>query len=185
MIYTETIENLHLFLEELNLIHPTIKFTMNHTSPQNGNPGECNCTPSESLPFLDTSCTIKNKKVIVDLYRKPTDRNQYLLTSSCDPAHVTQNIPFSLAYRIIRICSETVTRDQRLAELRELLLSRNYKPKLVDAAIEKAKEIPRKKALEKVLKNKNDEIRRPVFAVTFDPRLPALPAILKNGQTPT
>ena len=32
-IYTGTLENLHKFLEELNNIHPTIKFTMNHTTP--------------------------------------------------------------------------------------------------------------------------------------------------------
>ena len=65
---------------------------------------------------------------MTDLYRKPTDRNRYLLTSSCHPAHVTNNIPFSLALRIVRICSDKVSRDTRLEELNKLLLSRNYKP---------------------------------------------------------
>ena len=32
-IYTGTVENLHEFIEKLNDIHPTIKFTMNHTTP--------------------------------------------------------------------------------------------------------------------------------------------------------
>ena len=65
---------------------------------------------------------------MTDLYRKPTDRNRYLLTSSCHPAHVTNNIPFSLALRIVRICSDKVSRDTRLEELNKLLLSRKYKP---------------------------------------------------------
>ena len=44
-----------------------------------------------------------NNKIIVDLYRKSTDRNMYLRTSSCHPNSVTDNIPYSLALRIVRI----------------------------------------------------------------------------------
>ena len=131
------------------------------------------CCTGDSLPFLDTSCSIKDRKVIVDLYRKPTDRNQYLLPSSCHPAHVTNNIPFSLAYRIVRICSEPDTRDQRLDELRQLLLDRNYKINIINSAINRAKLIPRMKAIE-------EKARRPVFSVIYDPRLPALPSIVKK-----
>ena len=108
----------------------------------------------------------------MDLYRKPTDRNQYLLTSSCHPTHVTSNIPFSLALRIVRICSLPEDRDKRLAELKVMLLERDYKPKLIEAAIERAKEIPRTEALKKVVKQKQS--KRPVFVVTFDPRLPSI-----------
>ena len=61
------------------------------------------------------------------MYRKPTDRNQYLLPTSCHPNSVTKNIPYSLALRIIRICSESNTRDKRLAELKVMLLDREYK----------------------------------------------------------
>ena len=91
--------------------------------------------------FLDTSCSISNNKIILDLYRKPTERNQYLLPSSCHPAHVTNNIPFSLAYRIVRICSDQDTRDKRLEELSKLLLDRNYKKSIINAANNKAKSI--------------------------------------------
>ena len=121
---------------------------------------------------------MKDGKIIVDLYRKPTDRNQYLLPSSCHPAHVTKNIPFSLAYRIVRICSEADTCEKRLEELRQLLLDRKYKKSIINSAIKKAKAIPRKKALERV--NLEEKTKRPVFAVTYDPRLPALPSIVKK-----
>ena len=120
-----------------------------------------------------------NNRIVVDLYKKPTDRCQYLLTSSCHPPHITENIPYSLAYRIVRICSEEETRDKRLAELKNMLLSRDYKTKLIDNAIEKAKGTPRSKALERVEKTKT-ETRRPVLSVEYHPSLPALSSILKR-----
>jgi hypothetical protein len=136
MVYRGSVEKLHLFLTELNKLHPTIKFTMSHSFPNlSENQQTCNCDHSASVAFLDTSCQIINRRIIVDLYRKKTDRNQYLLTSSCHPAHVTENIPFSLALRIARICSFPEDRDKRMEELKSLLLARDYKNKLIDAAI--------------------------------------------------
>ena len=35
MIFTGSIEKLHLILDELNTVHPTIEFTMNHTFTNN------------------------------------------------------------------------------------------------------------------------------------------------------
>ena len=66
-----------------------------------------------------------------------------------------------------------------LSELKELLLSRNYKSSLVDAAIERARQIPRMEAIKKVVKNLNKP-NRPVLAITYDPRLPCIPQILKR-----
>ena len=177
LIWTGTLENLHKFIEDLNKIHPTIKFTMNHTKNENEN--NCNCPPCPSTPFLYTTASVKDNKVILDLYKKPTDRCQYLLTSSCHPAHVTDNIPFSLAYRIVRICTESGSREIRLSELKELLVSRNYRPSLVDTAIEKATKIPRNIAISKspVVQKQSS---RPVLAITYDPRLPCIPQILKK-----
>ena len=46
---------------------------------------------------------------------------------------------------------------------------------MIDAAIKKAKLVPRDKALKYVVRQTSS--RRPVFVVTFDPRLPSIPAI--------
>ena len=186
ILFRGSLDTLHAFLEDLNTIHPTIKFTMTHTVPylKENNFTACSCDLSSSLAFLDTSCQISGGQIIVDLYRKPTDRNQYLLTSSCHPAHVTTNIPFSLALRIVRICSLPADRDKRLAELKKMLLERDYKPGLIDAVIEKAKAIPRSEALKKV-ENKKDN-KRPVFVITYDPRLPSITNIVhKHWRTMT
>ena len=62
---------------------------MSHTTPPTIENPECDCKREETIQFLDTSCKIIEGKIITDLYRKETDRNQYLLPSSCHPAHVT------------------------------------------------------------------------------------------------
>ena len=91
---------------------------------------------------------------------------------------MTTNIPFSLALRIVRICSLPEARDKRLLELKQMLVDRGYKNNIINNAIEKAKCIPRSKALEKVTKKKQGS--RPVFAITFDPRLPSIPQIVNK-----
>ena len=133
------------------------------------------CSEFHSIPFLDTSCSLKENQIITDLYRKPTDRNQYLLTNSCHSPECLTNIPYSLALRITRICSETDTREMRYNELKQLLISRKYKIGLIDSAIDKARKIPRQQALKRVAKP--TQTKRPIFVVTFDPRLPNLSQI--------
>ena len=90
-------KQLHKIYEEINNIHPTLKFTIEHTSIEN-EPLEdkCDCQPKTSIPFLDTLLSIENGRIEVDLYKKPSDRNQYLLPSSCHPKSTTQAIPYSL-----------------------------------------------------------------------------------------
>ena len=130
-----------------------------------------------SIPFLDTSLKIENGKIDIDLYKKKTDRNQYLLPANCHPKTTTKSIPFSLSLRIIRICSKPENRDKRLTELKELLTARNYPESLIDRSIEKAKKIPRKVALMKVEEKKTTE-NRPIFITKYDPRMPVLQPIL-------
>ena len=115
---------------------------------------------------------------MTDLYRKETDRNQYLLPTSCHPAHVTSNIPYSLALRIVRICTFSEDREKRFSELKDLLLSREYKAAIIDSAIEKARKVPRSEALKRVSKQKS--ANRPVFVINYDPRLPSIPSIVKK-----
>ena len=178
-IYTGSIESLHKMFNELNTIHPTIKFTMSHTTPATEEPHElCPCERVESIPFLDTLCTIKAGKVVTGLYKKPTDTNQYLLTSSVHPAGTTENIPFSLAMRINRICTEEHEKTKQLDNLKDLLLARDYPVGVVTAAIVRAAAIPRDIALQH--KTKQHINTRPIFVVTYDPRLPNIPRVVNK-----
>ena len=51
-------------------------------------------------------------------------------------------------------------RDSRLKELKDMLLAKDYKPKLIDAAIEKALAVPWEEAIKRVVKNKNTDRKR-------------------------
>ena len=53
--------------------------------------------------------------------------------------------------------------------------------KSIDAAIEKARAIPRERALQKVAKKSNTD--RVVFVVTYDPRLPSIANIFKKHHS--
>ena len=75
----------------------------------------------------------------------------------------------------MRICTKKNQGDQRLSELKELLLARQYPEQLIDAAQNKARKIPRKIALRKVIKKITQN--RPIFCLKYDPRLPSIQAI--------
>ena len=76
----------------------------------------------------------------------------------------------------MRICTNPEKRDNRLSDLKELLLARKYPESLVDRSIEKARKIPRKIALLKVRK-KESEVR-PIFAIKYDPRMPPIQPLM-------
>ena len=161
----------------INLLHGLVgTWYMTHTTPEEENEiDQCDCTPKSAIPFLDTLCSVENGKIEIDLYKKPTDRNQYLLPSSNHPKGTVKSIPFSQALRIVRICTSPTKRDQKLEELKTSLLDRNYVLDTVERAIEKAKKVPRDRAIQKG-KNKEKE-KRPVFALNYDPRLPSIQQI--------
>ena len=72
----------------------------------------------------------------------------------------------------------------RMKELRDRLLARNYHKDLIEIALDKAKAITRKRALKKVPEKKKNQ--RPVLAVSYDPRLPALQSsIAKHWRSMT
>ena len=122
-LFVGTTKQLHNIFDEMNKIHPTLKFTLNHTTPEDeAEEDRCDCKPQNSIPFLDTSLTIIDGKIDTDLYKKDTDRNQYLLRESCHAAGVTASIPYSLSLRIVRISSRVDNRDLRLKELKNVLL---------------------------------------------------------------
>ena len=80
--------------------------------------------------------------------------------------------------RIVRICSKSDDIEKRFSELKEILLARNYSKKIIDAAIARARNIPRSEALKRVVKPANSG--RTVFVVTYDPRLPSITKIVNK-----
>jgi hypothetical protein len=88
-----------------------------------------------------------------DLYKKDGSVVQYLLPASCHPSHITKNIPYSLAFSLLRICSDRATFLKRIEEMRQDLLSRTYHPKILESAFKRILKVERSEALQKVEKN--------------------------------
>ena len=164
MIWTEGLDNLKIFIDYLNNIHSTIKFTSSHSST--------------NIPFLDVSVSLTNDgSISTDLYTKPTDKHQHLLYSSCHPLHTKKAIPFSLALRLRRICSTDATFHTRTAQLTTYLLKRGYNRNFVNKQIRRAADIPRQLTLQ------NKDINKPKripFITTFNPSLPHISHIIKK-----
>ena len=135
-IWESSEQELLAFIDHLNSQHDLIKFKCTYN------------ISTRSVPFLDMMVSIDNNNMIqTDLYKKDTAVVQYLLPSSCHPHHITANIPYSLAYRLLRICSMPEQFQQRLEELKNDLLSREYKPKIIEDAFKRIGKITREEAL--------------------------------------
>jgi hypothetical protein len=108
---------------------------------------------SNEHDFLDRVSHIKDNLIIADLYSNPTDKQQYLLTSNCQPQHCCKSIPFSLALRIKRICSDPETfyiRSKELSKGSEVWIKRN-KEEDIENAVSDADNKHRKELLEYIL----------------------------------
>ena len=81
------------FFETLNAFHPSIQFTYEYSKT--------------SVNFLNVTVNLgKGGRLWTDLYTKPTDTHQYLLTSSC---HVKKSRGNSQTIGIRNVCSNDVT----------------------------------------------------------------------------
>ena len=112
------------FTNQLNNLHPAIKFTIE--------------TNTDSIPFLDIRISKRGTKIETDIYRKPTDTLNYIDFQSCHPRHTRTNIPYNMAQRIMKIVSNPQQQEFRLKELEDILLKKNYPKKLISDATRKA-----------------------------------------------
>ena len=164
MIWTEGLDNLKIFIDYLNNIHSTIKFTSSHSST--------------NIPFLDVSVSLtEDGSLSTNLYTKPTDKHQHLLYSSCHPLHAKKAIPLSLALRLRRICSTDATLNTRAAQLTTYLLKRGYSRNFITKQIRRASDIPRRLTLQTKDVNK---LKRIPFITIFNPSLPHISNIVKK-----
>ena len=160
-----------IFINFVNTIHPDIKFTSEYNFQ------------TRSVVFMDLVIQVDEHGYIqTDIHTKPNSKNTYLLPQSNHPSHICSNIPYSLAYRVKRNCSKAELVEQRLDELKEKLVLRSYRPKMIDNAFEKIRSLDRTTALAKVVRvNENEGRVRAMFR--FDMRLPNLSGIFrKNWQ---
>lgn len=153
LIFKQSEEDLKKLHNLLNMLHPSIKFTVDKNRQQ--------------LSFLDTMVINDNGKIKTDIYYKPTDSKQYLLYISCHPKHTRNSIPYNLARRLKMIISEENTLLTRLEELHGFLLKQKYPPLLIQDAITKINALNRETLLHTTEKSKDENLIP--YVSTFNP----------------
>ena len=117
LIWIKSENELLTFFEKLNQQHPSIKFEMKHSK--------------DKIEFLNTLIyKDKNNNIQTNLYKKPTDRQNYIHSKS---AH-----PYSQVLRLKRICSTTGEYEKHTDNLKKQLLKKGYPETMVNEEIQKA-----------------------------------------------
>ena len=131
-----------------------------------------------SIPFLDIRVILNNGKLETDLYVKPTDKFQYLNFTSSHPYHQKASLPYGLALRIKRICSNQGDFKRHCEKLIIHLRKRGFKLGLIKEGIRKASQMKREDLLTPKEKSPTDE--RMIFSTTFNPMVPDLREKIHN-----
>ena len=176
MIWTGTDEEFYEFFDFLNNFHETIKFDQpQHSKDDN------------SCDFLDLHISIKDGNIETDLFRKETSKPTALLPSSAHPGHITSNIIYSMAFRLLRICSEEENFHKRLTELKtNFLIPRNYHAKVIESQFKRVKNLPgtyaekRGNALKKKEAKVNEKKDRIIAPVDYNPSLPKISEVFSK-----
>ena len=79
------------------------------------------------------------------------------MPSSCHSKQTTAAIPYSLALRIVRTCIDPLKREKQFIQLKTLLTERDYNEKIIDSAISRARNVPRKAALRKIKQKRKEK----------------------------
>ncbi len=163
-VYTGSDDKLTQFLMTLNTVHDSIMFDYEKSTT--------------SVTFLDTRIYIdENRKLQTTLHTKITDTHNYLHFKSSHPKHLKENLPYSQALRLRRICSNNEELNKHIENLEHQFTTRGYKQHLIREQINKAISTPREDTL--IYKIKNKSSRMPLVT-TFNPTLPPLSQIIKR-----
>ena len=128
-------ESLRVFIDQVNLFHPTMKFTAEYSK--------------EEVNFSDLNVKLVDGELKTDLFVKLTDTHQFLDLTSSHPYHCKKEIPYSQALRLNIICSDNENFDKRCNDLEKLLMERGYNEKMIRKEILRAREHWRNDLLER------------------------------------
>ena len=164
-LWTHGQDELTKFIHHLNTQHRTIKFTMENSH--------------DRVNYLDTTVILKNNKLSVDLYTKPTDTHNYLHYTSCHPKHCTQSGPYSQYLRLKRNCTDHNDYTKHCTTMTQHYTRRGYPKTILESNLEKATNKTRDQLLEPgTAKNKKERNPRIPFILTFNPRNPDMKKIV-------
>ena len=142
LIWTHGEDSFKEFVNYLNSLHQTIKFTSESST--------------ERMNFLDTTVKLdKDRNLITTLYNKPTDTHLFLDYTSAHPSTVTSKGPYGQYLRLRRICSLDQDFEENADKLTEYYLKRGYSIKQFKNHHARVKKFTQRELLDTTNKPKN------------------------------
>ena len=142
LIWTGTTDQILKFKQQINEIHPSIKFDFNFSNKE--------------INFLDTAVfKVQSGKLETKLCRKESNRHAYLHRKSEHLESLKRSTPFSQALSLLRICSTNYEFQDSRDKLRNKLIERGYKQQEIKEGIERTNTLDRKKLLEEKAKKQS------------------------------
>ena len=165
LLWNGTKEELECFKEEVNNIHPTIKFDVKYSDKE--------------IDFLDTTVKINSQsQIVTTLFKKPTDRQSFLHEKSYHPTSTKKSIPYSQAIRLSRICSDDKDYNAQLHLLKDKFIEKGYREQDVTHQFEKASAIPRIETLRYKSKSQSNNI---MLCTTYNKNLPNINKCIEDN----
>ena len=100
----------------------------------------------ESVSFLDVLVKM-DEQVSTSVYKKKTDRNNYLHFSSYHPPGLKKGLPYSQLLRVKRICSSETAFDKHAKDINQCFYTKGYDNKVLGGCLEKVRNISRSSLL--------------------------------------
>ena len=162
-LWQQGLPALHQFTDYINSLYPPIKFELVFSERE--------------LHVLDLTLYLIYGFIRTDVYSKPTDSHLYLPPCSYHPKHVFKAIPFGVATRLKRNCSDETFFAERTAEYKGYLLNQGYPSKVVNGQFSKASAFSRNNLLQTRAKEAKKLFP---FVTTFNPNLPDVRNIIRK-----
>lgn len=164
-IFSGTVEQLQQFHAFLNTRLDSIRFTLEHDL--------------FSISFLDVNVFRSPGQVLpqTTVFRKPTDRNNFLHSKSYHPPSMKKSLPYSQFLRMRRICSTEEEFERQTKILYDRFLAKGYDSANLDLCLDRVRVIKRDTLLKKKETTTDNRI---VLSMTFSPMASKIKSIVKK-----
>ena len=137
----------------------------------------------DGIEFLDLKLKLRNSKIAVDGFAKPTNSFKYVLPTSCYPRKSINNIPRGIALRLRRICDTDEKFNSRSIEYKNYLIARDYKPSIVNKHFAHVLTLSRQQARQKSTNWKSQVSKNVKLIMKYNLRLPGVNSLLKKHMS--
>ena len=107
-LWKQGLSALNSFTDYINTLYPTIRFEFVYSDSH--------------LNVLDLTLHLVDGYIQTDVYSKPTDSHLYLKPTNAHPEHIFKAIPYGVATRLKRNCSNDEYLTPRLEEYKGYLI---------------------------------------------------------------